>query len=361
MPGFKSHISLVYRWSLLRFYKVTVLAIPYTLWKFHAELIVHTVNFYLLPDLQAAVEADPNLSGGRCLVASPTKSYDFLPIQLDDLLCRINTIFQALTRSPAAQQVAGQFGPFVYIASGIVAYESFKQPSFLARRGLPILMVAQVVSAGGTLPFYFALLASSRWTHKARQGDQIRPDQVWSILIALIVGYILPARNLVKTGWSYDALSIWQIFPIYMIIITTILPFILRPFLKNTPSANPIYILATLGVYLSADGHYRMLASGIDFRDVAMIFPQPAGLTRDAHFFFLADYLFCIIAVGSHVVFSFEASTSEEKLGYFLCLFFGSQVVGMGGAVSVLWAYREIFDSQRIARRQKRRATKKVQ
>ena len=312
------------------------------------------------PSLQAAVAEDPTISVGHCLVDSATKRYEFLPAQLDDLLCRINIIFQTLTRSPAAQQVADQFGALAYIASAIVLYESFKQTGFLARRGLLVLAIGQIVSGGGALPVYFAILASTRWSNQVRQGEQAKPEQTWTTLIALIAGYILPTYNLVKTNWSYDSLSIWQIFPLYLMVITSVLPFLLRPLFEKTSSSIPIYIIATLGVYLSADRHYRMLASGIDFRDVAMLFTQPAGLIRQVHSFFLADFVFCTLAVGSHVVLSFEGSTSEEKFGYSLCLFFGSQVVGMGGAISLLWAYREIFDSKRIAHVQRSRVAKKA-
>jgi hypothetical protein len=115
-----------------------------------------------------------------------------------------------LLQSEPAALVASQFGRAYLVITAIVAYESFKQRSFWARRGLIILLIGQLATGGGTLPLYFGLVALSRWS---RKSAYITVAEVWAVFIATLVGYCLPTYYVGKTGWSYDALSLWQIYP----------------------------------------------------------------------------------------------------------------------------------------------------
>lgn len=152
----------------------------------------------------------PPYHGAECLVIPPGSHYSFLPPLLDRLLCIYNRVFQLIQQSEPAAIVGSQFARAYLIITAIVAYDSFKQRSFLARRGLIILLIGQAATGGGTLPLYFGLVALSRWT---RKETPVNAAEVWSVFIATLLGYCLPSHYVGKTGWSYDALSLWQIYP----------------------------------------------------------------------------------------------------------------------------------------------------
>jgi hypothetical protein len=112
---------------------------------------------------------------------------------------------------------------------------------------------------------------------------------------------------------------------------------------RNTSPIIPIVLIALLAVGVSTIGHYQMLGSGVDFRDVARIFRQPDTLPSKVHQFFLMDFLFSVIGTLSHVVFTFENASTEEWIGYALTAFLASMVFGSGGGIAILWALREIL------------------
>lgn len=113
--------------------------------------------------------------------------------------------------------------------------------------------------------------------------------------------------------------------------------------MRNTPPILPIILIALLGIAVSCVGHYQMLNSGVDFRDVARIFRQPDTLPSKVHKFFLMDFLFSVLATLSHIVFTFEKATTEEWIGYALTAFMASMIFGAGGGLASLWAFREIL------------------
>lgn len=167
--------------------------------------------------------------------------------------------------------------------------------------------------------------------------------QTWSILLSAIIGYLVPTYYLAKTAWSYDALSIWQIYPVFVMILNAILPYILYPFLKNTSPLYPIYLVLAVSIYLSAKAHFEMLASGVAFQDVFLLFSQPESLAHDAHRLFLFDFLTSTIASWSFVALTFDSASAEHKFGYFWLLVVLVNMVGPGGALAVVWALREII------------------
>lgn len=181
------------------------------------------------------------------------------------------------------------------------------------------------------------------------------PHEAWTVFIALLVGYIGPSFFVTYQGWSYDSLSIWQAYPLYMIGLTIILPPVLRAFTASPSSALgekqtrfAIIAIATVGVLLSCHSHFKFLGSGIDFRDVIHIFPQkpqvPAdSITPAAHLIFLFDMLASFIAGCAHVVLSFFGEDAERKLGYGIVLVALTNFIGPGGALAAVWAIRETY------------------
>lgn len=284
---------------------------------------------------------DPAFAGPRCLQGINAVKYDFLAQPVNEVLCVFNRVFQALTLSPPAVLLAGQFAALCYPVVVIFTYESFRQTGFLARRGHLFLLLSQLVTAAGTFPLYYAIVAYTR-TAKTMARRPTAP-QTWSILLASILGFLGPTYYLSKQAWSYDSLSIWQIYPVYVMALNTILPFILRPFLKNTSPLIPIYLILAISIYISAKAHFEMLASGIAFQDVFLLFSQPASLAHDAHRLFLVDFLTSTIASWSFVVLTFDSATPEHKFGYAWMLMVLVNMVGPGGALAIVWALREII------------------
>jgi hypothetical protein len=255
-------------------------------------------------------------------------------------------IFQALKESHAARLLTGQFAACVYVAVVIFSYESFRQKSFLARRGQIFLLLSQLATAAGCFPMYCAVVAYSR--SAATMARRPTAPQVWSVLLSSILGFLVPTYYMGKQGWSYDALSLWQIYPVYVIILNAILPTLLKPIFKKTSPSIPIYIILALSIYLSARAHFEMLTSGVDFRDVMLIFKQPQNLTTDAHRLFLFDFITSTLALMCFVVLTFDSASGEHKFGYFWVLMTITNIVGPSGALAVVWTIREIIGTSSL-------------
>ena len=214
------------------------------------------------------------------------------------------------------------------------------------------LLPSQVTSIGATLPLYLAIAASRSAQTVARS---VLPEQAWSVLVALVAGYIVPTFLLARKEWSYNALSVWQAYPLYMIAILILLPTLIRPFVRakqgvpaEKQSQIPIIAIAAVGVVLSARTHFQFLNSGIDFRDLVHIFNQkslsPVGsITPAAHLIFLFDMVSSFIAGCAHVVLCFHGENAERKFGYCIVLLALTNFIGPGGGLAVVWAIRETY------------------
>lgn len=285
--------------------------------------------------------SDPTASGPRCFEAINATKYDFLNQTSNEILCVFNRVFQALKLSQPAALLAGQFGALCYPVVVIFGYESFRQTGFLARRAHFFLLLSQLATAAGIFPLYYAIVAYTRTP--ASMARRPTAPQTWSVLLASIIGYLGPTYYLAKQEWSYESLSIWQIYPVYVMVLNAILPFVLRPFFKNTSPLIPIYLILAISIYLSAKAHFEMLASGIAFQDVFLFFSQPESLAHDAHRLFLFDFLMSTLASWSFVVLTFDSATPEHKFGYAWMLMVLVNMVGPGGALASVWALREII------------------
>lgn len=305
--------------------------------------------------LPRAAARDPALRAAKldtpiCFSHPFFRSYDFLPGWLNQLLCTYNRIFLAQTGTPQAKALTNIFSRLQYTTSAILAFESFRQPGFLAQRGLWWLLISQVTSIGATMPLFLALAASRSTSVVSRT---VKPAQAWSILVSLLVGYLGPSLYVTRAGWSYNSLSIWQAYPLYLIAICLVLPPLLGRFTQtNAPiekqSQVPIIAISVVGVAISAQAHFKFLGSGIDFRDLVLVFPQrdrvPAGsITPVAHLIFLVDMVSSFVAGCAHVILSFHGEDAERKLGYCLVLLALTNFIGPGGALAAVWAIRETY------------------
>lgn len=296
------------------------------------------------PNLVNASFANPAL----CRLDPTTKRYDFLPPAMNDGMCFGISFFRTLFQSPASRTITDIFSPCYYIATVVVTYEQFRQPGFLAKLGLPLLFVGQFASAAVALPLYFAIVI---WARKSAISDKnvsvVAPpkaEQVWTVLLATVVGYVVPTLRNAHTRQSYDALALWQFFPLYILAMSTVLPTLLRPFLKKTSTTVPIFLIGLIGVYLSASAQFKMLISGLKYRDIWLAWvPYENSLVRDVHYFFVIDLAVLIVATITHIILSYEGD-GEETIGYTMFAVLLSLLLGPGAAASILWTWRENFD-----------------
>lgn len=280
---------------------------------------------------------------------------------LDQFLCTINSTFQALPRSPAASLlVAAMFGQTVFVQSIIMTYEGFRQTNVVARRGWLAMLIGQVGSVGFTLPFFLGTAVSRRPDIVSRPP---KTEQIWSVLLAAIIGYLVPTWWVAHEQWSYASLSIWQFFPIYIGLANAVLPVILRPMVGTSSPTYAICVIAALSIALSLRSHIELLSSGVDFRDVTLLFwpSQKPGLTRDAHLLFLFDFITSTLAVLSHILLSFHGETGERKFGYVLVFTALVSFVGPAGALASVWALRETVGVRLAQRSLVAKATKGAQ
>lgn len=139
-------------------------------------------------------------------------------------------------------------------------------------------------------------------------------------------------------------------------------PTILRPIVGRSSPTYAICAIAALSIAFSLRSHVELLSSGVDFRDVTLLFwpSQKPGLTRDAHLLFLIDFITSTLAVFSHILFSFYGETTERKFGYALVFIALVSFVGPAGALAAVWALRETVGVQLAQRSIKARATQAV-
>lgn len=128
---------------------------------------------------------------------------------LNNALCYVNTVFKALSSSPSGTLVAREFVPVLHAALHVIPVESMRvgQP-LLVRRGMVFAMLAQLATGAIALPLYYASLCY--YGLRSRYNKPIPAEAAWTILFFVPVLFLLPTWNVHATGWTYDALSIWQ-------------------------------------------------------------------------------------------------------------------------------------------------------
>lgn len=343
----------------------------------------------------------PNLlDAPQCLEQPVARRY---PIAegLNNLLCKLNTCFSSAAASHAGQPFLQYFGGLFVAAVLVTVYEGFRPSSrrsaskdahgnvegFGMRLGVAqlstiALLVGQVITAGIALPAYYACVSWStplnwrRHKHKVDLGDEVfflpesarrkvratfkhsvqynanvpRSSFLYTTLIATVVGFILPSLWMehAPAELKYDAQSLWQPFPLYMLAINVILPPLFRKGFTAVPPKMGIFLIAALGILPSLKSQlalFAQLQDGLSLADVFTFSPQPKTLAAACHRLLVTDFFLITLAVGSKVLLALarrqRAGTPRRWL-YGALLVAGALVVGPGASIMLMWTYSEL-------------------
>lgn len=294
---------------------------------------------------QSAI-SDPALLDARCLRGPFPVTYSFLAPRANELLCMVNTVFKALTENRESLLVADGFARWLFVALAILGVDSARtgQP-WLVRRINWFMLAAQIFTGAVTLPVYFSI--TSIWASKHNPPKApILAERAWAALLAAVGGYLVPTYYVEATKWSYGALSIWQIFPVYLMVLQTILPVLLGPLVHRTSSSVPILLIGLSGVVLSAQSHFAMFGSGVPLEKIFWPFwnyKAAQGLPEESHVFFLFDMAGCVTALSLYLVLAYGGHGTASKIGSLIVLAILTALVGPGGAAAAFWAGTVVF------------------
>ncbi|GMK55379.1 hypothetical protein CspeluHIS016_0204350 [Cutaneotrichosporon spelunceum] len=286
-----------------------------------------------------------------------------LPIHhaLDQAACAITSSFQAV-QGPG-RILANALGALLVSATTVMVYESLRpvhtltKAGTLARGASTFMLLAQVLGAACYAAFFLAAslstasggrIAHSLATKAPKPGKALlgyalpTPPRVWGVLVALL-GYILLSLPLIR-GWGYTATTIWQIFPLFVLVLAAFSPSIIAalfPWARTDGSrAFAIVALTVAGVIPSLVAHIRLIPSLTD----ALLLraqPHPESLGHAMHVLLLADLVVIAIANASYVL-TADGGSGPDVRGRFLLFALLTLVVGPGGALALMWGYREI-------------------
>jgi hypothetical protein len=265
-------------------------------------------------------------------------------------------MFRAVSFSTTGTTLAEQFTPLLYTALNIISVETFRtgQP-FLSKRGMLFVLLAQLTTGAVALPLYYATLCYYGSKHNPPKAP-ILPERAWTVLLSTFALYLLPSKNIIDTRWSYDALAIWQMFPIYLSLAHTILPTILKPLLGRTSTSIPIFLLGLAGTAVSASKHFKMVQPLLEkdslipgLKEIFLPWynnPTELGLTHESHLFFTEDFLLCTVGLAAYLVLAYGGHGSGQKVLTALAWVALTALVGAGGATSAVWASTILFSPE---------------
>ncbi len=327
---------------------------------------------------------------------------------LNDFVCMLNTFFASIGAAKGGEAFLGYMGGVFLAAILVTVYEGFRPSSrrsagkeghgsaegFGMRLGgaqlsTMALMLGQVVTAGIALPAYYALVSFStprhwrRHHHKVDLGDEVfflsdearahvrkrskhsvqynanvpRSSYLYTTLVSTILGFLVPSvlMKLAPAERKYDAQSVWQIFPVYMLAINIILPPLLRRGFSGVTPKVGIVLIATLGIAVSLNAQWGLIQHLRDNSDsLKDIFTLDRidNLSWAAHRILVTDFVLITLAAGSKVLLALARRTragAGGKTVYALILLASAVVVGPGASIMGMWAYAE-FVALRHAR-----------
>lgn len=187
------------------------------------------------------------------------------------------------------------------------------------------------------------------------------PPAAWGTLAA-VFGYIVPSLPLylgLKSGWSFNALTYWQPFPVYVLALALITPRLLPVLVPWTASegsrAYAVIALSILGLLPSLGAHARLLLGPVPLADVLLLRTASARyastLGYGMHVVLLADLAAIVLATAAYVL-TADGGSGPDVRGRFLLFALLACLVGPAGALSLMWGYRELcltFAYERIA------------
>lgn len=290
--------------------------------------------------------AGPVINTDKCFAQPGFTHYPFVGSYLDNLNCLLNSVFIAANESKDAKLLMGSFVAVLLSGIMISTYESFRPAhrgngvlGFIARCSSLFFLWGQRITAGFAMPIHAAFCV---WSHATAKQKRSRPDgkYAWTTLLAVIAGFLVPTAYIGREQFSYESLSIWQPFPVYILAVNLILPRIL----PKAPRASAVVIIAVLCTVVSVSTHIELIrATLLDdarrFGDIFMFDPLPqATLAFASHALFLVDYLSVVVTVTALVLLPYKA-----KLGVLIAMLVISAAAGPGAALILAWAYREIW------------------
>lgn len=155
------------------------------------------------------------------------------------------------------------------------------------------------------MPLYFAAVIAARQKlrRQSKTEEVLSPEIAWTVLLSSTIGCLLPSWLFTKTGWSYAALSVWQLYLLFVDTLNSLLLPILRAILpRRNTSVTPIVISGLLDLSLSVMAHHAPLRSPLAWHTIVLY--KSTGryvLAEAAHLFFVWDYAFVAVASLSHI------------------------------------------------------------
>ncbi len=300
------------------------------------------------------------LSGPGCFT-QPGARHLPLPAALDQAACALSSAFRSV-HGPG-RRCADVLGALLVPATTAMVYESLRPVHRLSTAGLfarmpSIFMLFAQVLGGVCYAGYFLAAALSTeaggriahsWAMKeAKPGKALlayalpAPPQAWGVLAAL-AGYILPSLPMIGR-WTFTPTAVWQIFPLFVLLLAYLSPPIIAhlfPFTRTEGSrAFAIVALTIVGVLPSLAAHIPFLFS---VQDALLLRPQPrpSSLGHAMHVLLVAELVVITVSNASYVL-TADGGSGPDVRGRFLLFALLSCAIGPGGALALMWGYREI-------------------
>ncbi|KLT43312.1 hypothetical protein CC85DRAFT_284667 [Cutaneotrichosporon oleaginosum] len=310
-----------------------------------------------LPGFESATEL---LSTPACFT-QPGVRHLPLPPALDQAACAVSSIFRAV-HGPG-RRVADVLGALLVPATTAMVYESMRPVHRLSAAGTAaraaslFMLIAQALGGVCYAAYFLAAslstaaggrIAHSRAMQQPKPGKALlayalpTPPQAWGVLVALF-GYILPSLPMLGR-WGYTSTAVWQIFPLFVLALACASPRIIAalwPFARTEGSrAFAIVALTAISALPSIPAHLRFLPA---LADNLLLRPQPrpASLAHAMHVLLLAELGVISLAVASYVL-TADGGSGPDVRGRFLLFALLACVIGPGGALALMWGYREI-------------------
>lgn len=218
-----------------------------------------------------------------------------IPDNLRPYLCTLYTGIRDLRDNPGADALTSRLLCFGAIFNTVLLFESHRQTSWLGRRATSIFTsLAHLLSGAVSAPFYFANIYSDREKLGERSERAVTAGEAWSVPLSVTFGYLVPLYMASKAEWSNTAITCILFFPLYLSVLNTILPRILRPRLDGT--SVRLAILCSMLISACTASYAPQLFFGrIPFREILWPYHAPPVFVRDLHILLLHDYIFASI------------------------------------------------------------------
>lgn len=124
-------------------------------------------------------------------------------------------------------------------------------------------------------PLYFSRIYEDKERHGDRSERAVTAGGAWSVPLSVTFGYLLPLYLASKSGWTNAAITGILPFPLYLSVLNTLLPRILRPLLDGT--SVRLAILCSMGISLITAASAPQLHLGpIPIKEVFCPPPPPS-------------------------------------------------------------------------------------